>query len=129
MNGRRDILYIDTVGFLKDLPHDLIESFHATLEEVEEADVLIHVLDVAHPRADEFKSTVEDVLQDIHASEIPMVLALNKADLLNDDQRKRSGEKWPDGILISAKEGLGMNSLNAKLMDIMKNHQIGPAVK
>lgn len=114
VNGRRDVLFIDTVGFIRDLPHTLVKSFHATLEEVVEADLLIHVLDASHPKAAEHKVSVEKVLEEIKANDKPIILALNKADLLNDDERRRVQDKWPEGTLISAKEGLGVHSLLAK---------------
>lgn len=114
VNGRRDILFIDTVGFIRDLPHGLIEAFHATLEEVSEADYLIHVLDVHNPRSKEYKKAVEKVLEEIGAEGKPIILALNKADLLGEEEKKRVRDYWPDGILISAKDGQGTHSLLAK---------------
>lgn len=113
-NGRK-VLFVDTVGFLRDLPHTLIESFHATLEEVTEADILIHVLDVSSPKAAELKSAVEKVLQDIQAGSRPVILALNKVDLLNEDEKKQVKSLWPEGLWISAKEGLGLHSLSAEI--------------
>ncbi|HTL46717.1 MAG TPA: GTPase HflX [Verrucomicrobiae bacterium] len=118
VNGRHDILFTDTVGFLRDLPHTLIKSFHATLEEVTTADVLIHVLDAAHPKAQDLKSAVEAVLKDIGAEEKPVILALNKADLLTEDEKKRVLSNWPDGILISAKDKLGLQSLTLKIEEM-----------
>ena len=113
-NGRR-VLFVDTVGFLKNLPHTLIESFHATLEEVSEADFLVHVLDVSNPKAAELKSAVEKVLKDIHAGDKSVLLALNKADLLDESQKKRVRSLWPEGLLVSAKEGWGLESLRAQV--------------
>lgn len=115
IDGRRDILFIDTVGFIRDLPHTLVEAFHATLEEVSEADFLIHVLDASSPQADEMRLSVEKVLEEIGALEKPTLLALNKADLLNPEEQRRVQENWPEGILISAKNGLGLRSLLVKL--------------
>jgi len=115
LNARKDILFIDTVGFLKNLPHSLIKSFHATLEEVTDADILIHVLDASNPKASEAKKAVEGVLQEIGASDKPMILALNKADLINDEIKFMITSQWPEGILISAKEKLGLRSLMAKI--------------
>jgi GTP-binding protein HflX len=115
IDDRKDILFIDTVGFIRDLPHTLVEAFHATLEEVIEADFLVHVLDVSSPHAQEMQAAVEKVLKEIKALHKPTVLALNKADLLNEEERRRVQKNWPDGILISAKQGLGLRSLLAKL--------------
>lgn len=117
VNGRQDLLFIDTVGFLKDLPHGLVESFHATLEEVAEADILIHVLDVSNPKAYEFETATGQVLKEIGAEGKPTLLALNKADLLNEAMTALVLKEWPQGVLISAKEKLGINSLIARLMD------------
>ena len=119
INGRDDVLFIDTVGFLRDLPHALVESFHATLEEVAEADVLIHVLDVSHSKAKSYKESVEKVLKEIGAGEKTTLLALNKADLLKDEEKRMLQSEWPDGVLISAKDKLGLNSLLAKLEIVM----------
>lgn len=115
VNGRRDILFIDTVGFIRDLPHGLVEAFHATLEEVEHADLLIHVMDISNPHLVAYKQAVEKVLEEIRAAGKPVILALNKADLLSEDERKDIQKMWPEGILISAKNGLGMRGLLQKL--------------
>lgn len=115
INGRREVLFIDTVGFLRDLPHGLVESFHATLEETVHADVLIHVMDVSSPHAAEFKTAVEKVLKEIGADGKPTVLALNKADMLSEEDRLRVMAQWPEGILISAREKQGLQSLLAKI--------------
>ncbi|MCM8776161.1 MAG: GTPase HflX [Candidatus Omnitrophica bacterium] len=126
LNGHDNLLFIDTVGFLKDLPHTLIESFHATLEEVTEADILIHVLDISSPYAQEFKKAVETVLNEIHAGEKPTILALNKADLLDENQNQSIHNQWPEGVLISAKERLGLNSLLAKLDSLVQSRKSSP---
>ncbi len=115
INGRRDLLFVDTVGFLKDLPHSLIRAFHATLEEVSEADVLIHVLDVAAQSPQDAKAAVEKVLEEIGAGSKPVVLALNKADLLSEDAKVRIQHEWSGGVLVSAREKLGLRSLLAEI--------------
>ncbi len=78
-NGQK-ILLTDTVGFIQKLPHSLISGFHATLEEVTQADLLVHVVDASHPKAPDMVQTVLKVLEDIHAIGLPMVLVANKAD-------------------------------------------------
>jgi len=113
--GKAGILLTDTVGFLKDLPPSLIEAFQATLEEVSEADFLIHILDASDPRARELKITVDQVLHEIHAGEKPRILVLNKADGLNREERDRIQESFPEGILLSAKQKLGFESLWRKI--------------
>lgn len=115
-NGQRqDILFTDTVGFLRNLPHGLIEAFKATLEEVTEADGLIHVLDVSHPRHEQQKEAVEKVLEEIGGSHKPSILALNKIDLISEMEKGQLEVKYPEGVLISARERAGLDLLNKKL--------------
>lgn len=118
MNGRKDLLFIDTVGFLRDLPHGLIRAFHATLEEVAEADVLVHVLDASLPNPQDTKAAVEKVLEEIGAVKKPMILALNKADLLSEEAQFRIQTEWPSAILVSAREKLGLRSLLARIEEL-----------
>ncbi len=115
INGRNQVLFIDTVGFIRDLPHHLVEAFQATLEEVSEADVLIHVLDASSRHSAEYKRSVEKVLEEIHAAEKPQILALNKADLMDDELKRLVQERWPQGILVSAKMQLGLKGLLSRL--------------
>jgi GTP-binding protein HflX len=94
----------DTVGFLNNLPHHLIEAFKATLEEVSDAQLLIHVLDVNHPRVYEHSKAVYEVLKQLGAHEKPIITALNKIDLLEDQARlERLRNDFPNPIPISAK--------------------------
>jgi GTP-binding protein HflX len=121
LNGQKNLLFVDTVGFLRDLPHGLIEAFHATLEEVAEADILIHVLDVSGPRAAECKRAVEKVLEEIQAAAKPAVLALNKADLLKEEEKTRAAALWPEGILISAQAGSGLDLLMKQIGSVLRS--------
>ena len=120
-NGRKNILFTDTVGFLRDLPHGLIEAFRSTLEEVTEAEGLIHVLDVSHPYAEEQRLSVEKTLAEIGASSMPVILALNKCDLISPEDSRRVLEKYPEGILISAKERVGLDTIYQKLETLLTN--------
>ena len=78
-------LFTDTVGFIQKLPTTLVAAFRATLEEVNEAGILIHVVDLSHPNADEQVAAVEEVLEELGAGDKPVVTALNKIDLLDPD--------------------------------------------
>jgi len=118
-NGRQDILYTDTVGFLRALPHGLIEAFRSTLEEATEADCLIHVLDTSHAYLDEQKLAVEKVLQEIGAGANPIILALNKSDLLTPEEQSVLTKKYPEGVLISARQRIGLEALNEKVQTIL----------
>ena len=105
------VLLADTVGFIHKLPHQLVEAFKGTLEEVRAADLLIHVVDVAHPTWAEQVRVVEDVLGEIGAGDRPVVLALNKIDLLRAGQLPPGA--GPDAIPISARTGAGIGTLLA----------------
>jgi len=123
MNGNQQYLFIDTVGFMRDLPHTLIESFRATLEEVVEADLLIHVLDISQQHARDLKAAVEKVLEEIGVKDKPVILALNKADLLDENEKKRGEQAFPEGVLISAREKHGMEHLLARLEEV-RQHEV-----
>jgi GTP-binding protein HflX len=98
------IVLSDTVGFLNNLPHHLIEAFKATLEEVRDARLLIHVLDVNHPRVYEHSKAVYDVLKQLGADDKPIITALNKVDLLKDGSRlERLKNDLPNPVGISAR--------------------------
>ncbi|MFH1888514.1 MAG: GTPase HflX [Candidatus Omnitrophota bacterium] len=110
------IVISDTVGFLHNLPHHLIEAFKATLEEAVESDLLIHVLDVAHPRVYEHSRAVFSVLEELKVDTKSMITALNKIDLLNDKGRlERLKKDFPGSIAISAKSRENFNSLLGKI--------------
>lgn len=115
-----EILLTDTVGFIVQLPHSLVEAFHATLEEVTESDALIHVLDVSHPLFEQNYTSVCQVLEELKAQEKPTVLALNKIDLLNENQRQSISRRFPDGVFVSARSKTNLNVLSSKLLKVLK---------
>ncbi|MFH0763979.1 MAG: GTPase HflX [Candidatus Omnitrophota bacterium] len=105
-----EILFIDTVGFLNELPHHLIEAFKATLEEVTEADMLLHIIDISHPKAVEQSDAVFKVLAEIGAQNKPILTVLNKIDKVTEPGRiERMKESFGGAAAISAmkKEGFG----------------------
>ncbi len=105
-------LFTDTVGFIQKLPTQLIAAFRATLEEIEEADLLLHVVDITHPNAVEQAQAVERTLQELDITAIPIVVALNKIDRLEDAQREAMlGERFPHSVPISALEQLNLDRL------------------
>jgi GTPase len=97
----REAIITDTVGFIRDLPDDLMEAFAATLEELHDADLLLHVVDAASPRMDEQMETVEKVLRDLGLSGIPTLLVLNKSDLLRPGEAAETAKNMR-GVAISA---------------------------
>lgn len=98
-------LLSDTVGFIRKLPHSLIESFKSTLDEVREADVLIHVADISHPACEEQITIVKQTLSDLQASDKPTIMVFNKIDAY------RQVEKEPDDLTPSTKENLSLDDL------------------
>ncbi len=119
VNGKKDLMVTDTVGFLIDLPHSLIEAFQATLDEVREADVLIHVLDVTNPLYEQQFHSVIKVLEGLGAHEKPIVLALNKIDRLDEDQVQQIIRKYPEGVPISAKSKINLSLLTKHIHELV----------
>ena len=111
----RGLLLTDTVGFIQKLPTDLVAAFRATLEEVTEADLIIHVVDASSPTAGEQAETVEEVLRDLDAATKPRVVALNKVDMLGPAARRRAvgaiSARYPGAVAISALNGSGFPGL------------------
>ena len=109
---KQQILLSDTVGFIKKLPHQLVAAFKATLEEVVEADLLLHVVDVSHPEAEAQIAAVNEVLDDLEATDIPMLMIFNKIDnLQTEDDLQILRSQYPDAHLISAHRGDGVETL------------------
>ena len=110
--GGYQALITDTVGFIQKLPTTLIEAFHATLEEIVEADLLLHVVDISHPNAlDQFNS-VQQTLDELGAHHIPVVTALNKVDRLRDpDSAKDAVSRYSKAVTISSLNGSGLKDL------------------
>jgi len=117
LDTNQNVLLTDTVGFIRKLPHGLVESFKATLEEVVQADLLLHVVDVSHPQASDQIAAVNTVLQEIGAEGNPTLMVFNKSDQLGGSQEKLSGflEQYPHGVVISALTGDGIPALMAEL--------------
>ena len=111
--GGRDYLLTDTVGFIRKLPHQLVEAFGATLEETRLADLILHVVDASVPEAELSAMTraVEDVLLEIGADAAPQLLVLAKADQLDPEQREELEHARPDAILVSALTAEGLDGL------------------
>jgi GTP-binding protein HflX len=111
----RPLLVVDTVGFIRRLPHDLVDAFRATLEEVSRADILIHVLDASDSGADRYYETTLGVLRDLGAEKTPTVVALNKADRLAPDAQEDLQARYPGAILVSARDRRGLGELLERL--------------
>jgi GTP-binding protein HflX len=109
--GGETVLASDTVGFVQRLPHQLVESFQSTLEEVVDADLLLHVVDASSPEAEQQIDAVHKVLRDIGADEVPELLVLNKADVASPDDVKVLSVAHPQAVVVSAVTGEGTSVL------------------
>jgi GTP-binding protein HflX len=118
LDGGIKVLLSDTVGFIRNLPHDLVTSFHATLEEVAQADLLLHVVDASHPQSAEQIAAVESVLNILECSAKPTLLVFNKVDRFRDPiERQILLKRFPESISISARTGDGIDVLTARVAE------------
>jgi GTP-binding protein HflX len=107
----RELLMSDTVGFIDRLPHALVAAFGATLEEVAEADLILHVIDAGSPNRDRQVAAVHRVLEEVGAADVPMIVVYNKMDTISSDERRRLRAADPSAALISATSGSGADEL------------------
>jgi len=120
--GNHPALFTDTVGFIQKLPTTLVAAFRATLEEIAEAELLLHVVDIAHPNAWQQAEAVHATLEEIGAGHIPMLMALNKIDLLQDSASlERALQRFPQAVAISARSGEGIPSMLERIASILYN--------
>ncbi len=131
--NNQNILLSDTVGFLRKLPHHLVESFSATLEEVREADLLLHVVDVTHPQARDQIAAVDEALKQIEATGKPVVMALNKIDRLDEavlEQNDGGGplaqyfRAFQSVVPISAKTGRNLDRLQEEIVNRLGDYRV-----
>ncbi|MFZ0015404.1 MAG: GTPase HflX [Acidimicrobiia bacterium] len=115
----RPIVIADTVGFVRRLPHHLVEAFRSTLAEAAESDLLIHVVDGTDADPAGQIQAVTEVLEEIDAASIPQILAINKIDALDDAARERLQNLWPDAVLVSAREDLGLDRLQSAIAEAL----------
>jgi GTP-binding protein HflX len=117
--GKTPVLLTDTVGFIRKLPHNLVASFRATLEEVSDADLLLHVIDSSHPTWEEQRQVVNEVLAELGASEIPVLHVFNKIDALPPEvleaMRERMANLLPNSVFVSAVSADGLAPLQRAL--------------
>lgn len=133
------ITLTDTVGFIRKLPHSLVESFKSTLDEVSQADLLLHVIDASHPMADAQINAVDQVLGELGTAGTERVLVYNKADAADPDSMAQLRRRSPDAVIISAKQGSGLDTLleriavsaarHDRVLDIMVPYTRGDLVR
>jgi GTP-binding protein HflX len=105
----------DTVGFVRHLPHQIVEAFRSTLEEVAEADLVVHVVDGAHPDPEGQVRAVREVLMEVGADKLPELLVVNKVDTADSETLLRLKRDWPDALFVSAHSGQGMEELRTTI--------------
>jgi len=122
----------DTVGFIRDLPHKLVEAFEATLQEAADADLLLHVVDAASPVLQEQRDEVERVLAEIGAADVPQILVFNKLDQMDPPPRalqdwvERPGAAAVPRVFVSALRGTGLDGLRALIAQVAANGGLNP---
>jgi GTP-binding protein HflX len=117
--GHQKLLLTDTVGFIRRLPHDLVEAFKATLEEVLVADFLIHVIDVTSPHFEKHRATTLGVLAELGAGDSPIVNVFNKVDLADAGEIRAARQAVPDALFVSALTGKGLDALQERCREMV----------
>ena len=121
----RNYTLVDTVGFVRRLPTQLVEAFKSTLEEVSQADVILHVVDGSHPDPISQIDAVNEVLSDIDGVEgISQIIALNKSDMMSDAVRERFTELYPDAIIVSAASGENIQILRNRIEELLPSPRV-----
>ena len=124
LDGSRHALLSDTVGFIRRLPHHLVASFHATLEEATRADLLLHVVDISHPDCLHQTETVGQVLAEIGCGEVPVLMVFNKSDVARPSpEADLVAAEWPEHVRISALEGTGLDVLTQRVLDVVARRE------
>ncbi len=120
LDGNFPVIFSDTVGFIRHIPHDLIQSFHATLEEVRSADLLLHVIDVTDEQRYQHMEQVNEVIEDIGAAPVPQILVFNKVDA---NEGSGCRVEYTNGglprVWISARTGEGVEALKEVLLECL----------
>jgi len=116
LSNNQEVLLTDTVGFIQKLPTDLVAAFRATLEEITEADVILHVVDASHPQVEEQAEAVEDELEALDVHGKPRITALNKIDRMPEDELSLLERRFAEPVLVSALTGAGMGGLQKRMV-------------
>ena len=115
----REFTLADTVGFVRSLPTQLVEAFRSTLEEVGNSDVIVHVVDGAHPDPGAQIATVRDVIGEVGARDLPEIVVFNKSDLVDEDRRLVLRGLEPNAVFVSARTGEGIDELRQRIADTL----------
>jgi len=122
INSREQILISDTVGFIRKLPPHLVASFKSTLNEVRDADIILHIIDSSHPYFEDHMQVVENTLKEFGSEHKKVIKVFNKIDAIGDKNRiDYIKNSYPDGIIISARKGINISSLTARIKKIIES--------
>ena len=125
LDASKEVLMSDTVGFIRKLPHRLIESFKSTLDEVRESDVLLHVVDVTHRNYEDHIRVVAETLGELGARDKPTLTVFNKVDALDDRTLlRRLRRDHPDAVFLSALRGIGLHTLKEELLSLIRRDYV-----
>ncbi len=125
LDTNKGVLLADTVGFIRKLPHALVESFKSTLDEVREADLLLHVVDVTHPNAEDHIRVVNETLAELEAQDKPTLMVFNKVDALEDTGLLDQLEGlYDNAVFISAARGIGLDTLRQQTLDLVESDYV-----
>ena len=122
LDSSHKVLLSDTVGFIRKLPHNLIASFRSTLKEVLEADLIVIVLDISSTEIEDHLHTINNVLEDMGANDVPVLHVLNKADKISDDKIEKVKRSFVDSVIISAQHHLMISELKKKIVEKMESN-------
>ena len=122
LDSSHRVLLSDTVGFIRKLPHNLIASFRSTLKEVLEADLIVIVLDISSTEIEDHLDTINNVLEDMGANDVPVLHVLNKVDKISDDQIEKVKRSFVDSVIISAQHHLMISELKKKIVEKMESN-------
>ena len=120
LDSSHKVLLSDTVGFIRKLPHNLIASFKSTLAEVLEADLIVIVLDISSTEIEDHLDTINNVLEDMGANDVPVLHVLNKVDKISNDKIEKVKRSFADSIIISAQHHLMISELKKKIVEKME---------
>jgi len=129
LGGGRHVLLIDTVGFIRKLPHHLVASFRSTLEEAADADFFLHVADISHPRYEEHVAVTQEVIAGLAADDRPVVIVFNKLDRAEPGAIERARRLHPDAIFISASQGHNLDAIAARLRALVEDELVERSIR
>ena len=124
-----DILLSDTVGFIRKLPHNLIESFKSTLDEVRESDILLHVVDASSTVIDDYITVVEETLEDLEITDKKMLMVFNKIDKVQPAEIAELKAVYPNAVFISAERGIGLDKLEDRIRELIEEDFVTKTMK